>query len=188
MDALGDMEETLKRVYIDNIKEVIALVPRPPIVMINHDARFYACAHPKLRQREGFQGYARACSFVAMELRLRGCVVVHGSSFWCKLVSSLHQAEYGTHVISTDQVATNDLHHHHHRAFAVYEKQLFYEKMIAACYMDPEVLAKCQALMHSNAIEIPRFKEIWSDRTEIRFASTMDSSNWIPSERLRDKT
>ena len=74
VDASGDMEETLKRVYVDNIKEVIALVPRPPIVMINHDDRFYACAHPKQRQREGFQGYARACSFVAMELRLRGGV------------------------------------------------------------------------------------------------------------------
>ena len=88
-------------------------------------------------------------------------------------MSSLQQAEYGTHVISADQVAANDLHHHHHRAFAVYEKQLFYEKMIAACYMD------------SNAIEIPRFQEIWSDRTEIHFASTMKSCNWITSERLR---
>ena len=51
MVALGNMEETLKRVYIDNIKEVIALVPRPPIVMINHDPRFYACAHSTLRRR-----------------------------------------------------------------------------------------------------------------------------------------
>ena len=100
MVALGNME-TLKRVYIDNIKEVIALVPRPPIVMINHDPRFYACAHSTLRRRsEGFQGYAHACSLVATELQLRGCVVVHGSSFWCKLVSSLTQAEYGTHIVS----------------------------------------------------------------------------------------
>ncbi|OLP88351.1 hypothetical protein AK812_SmicGene30348 [Symbiodinium microadriaticum] len=37
VDAFSDMEETLKRVYIDNIKEVIALVPTPPIVMINRD-------------------------------------------------------------------------------------------------------------------------------------------------------
>ena len=94
----------------------------------------------------------------------------------------LQQAEYGTHVISSDQVAANDLHHHHHRAFAVYEKQLFYEKMIAACYMDSEVLTKCQALMHSNAIEIPHFKEIWSDRT---LHPQSKSSNWITSERLR---
>ena len=77
--ALGNMEQTLKRVYIDNIKEVIALVSRPPIVMINHDP-FYACAHSTLRRRsEGFQGYAHACSYVATELQLRGCVVVHGS-------------------------------------------------------------------------------------------------------------
>ena len=148
MDAFSDMEETLRRVYIDNIKEIIALVPRPPIVMINHDKRFYACAHGTLRRRENFHGYARACSIVAMELRLWGCVVVHGSSFWCKLVSSLRQAEYGTHVISTEPVANNDPHHHHFRAFAIYEKQLFCEKMIAACYTDPEVLKKCQILLH----------------------------------------
>ena len=55
VDAFSDMEETLKRVYIDNIKEVIALVPTPPIVMINRDERFYACAHGRLRRREEFQ-------------------------------------------------------------------------------------------------------------------------------------
>ena len=186
MVALGNIEETLKRVYFDNIKEVIALVPRPPIVMINHGPRFYACAHSTLRRRsEGFQGYAHACSFVATELQLRGCVVVHGSSFWCKLVSSLTQAEYGTHVVNTDQVAPNDPHHHHHRAFAVYEKRLFYEKMIAACYVDPQVLRRCQELMHSKAIEIPRFKDKGSDKTRLHFASTMDSSRWISSERLQ---
>ncbi|OLP89189.1 hypothetical protein AK812_SmicGene29352 [Symbiodinium microadriaticum] len=71
------------------------------------------------------------------------------------------EAEYGTHIVSTDQVAINDPHHHHHRAFAVYEKQLFYEKMIAACYVNPQVLRRCQELMHTDAIEIPRFKDIW---------------------------
>ena len=121
--ALGKLEETLNRVYVDNLKEVIALVPRPPIVMINHDPRFYACAHSTLRRRAGgFQGYAHACSYVATELQLRGCVVVHGSSFWCKLVSSLSQADYGTHVISADQVAPNDPHHHHHRAICSVRK------------------------------------------------------------------
>ena len=182
--ALGNMEETLKSVYVDAIKEVIALVPRPPIVMINHDPRFYACAHPTLRRRsEGFQGYAHACSYVATELQLRGCVVVHGSSFWCKMVSSLTQAHCGTHVLSTDQVAPGDPHHHHFRAYAVYEKQLFYEKMIAPCYVNPQVLLNCQILLHSKAIEIPRFKDIWSDRTKLNFASTTDSGTWISSER-----
>ncbi|OLQ05655.1 hypothetical protein AK812_SmicGene11166 [Symbiodinium microadriaticum] len=182
--ALGNMEETLKRVYVDNIKEVIALIPRPPIVMINHDPRFYACAHQTLKRRsEGFQGYAHACSYVATELQLRGCVVVHGSSFWCKMVSSLMQAHHGTHVLSTDQVGPNDPHHHQYRAFAIYEKQLFYEKMIGACYVNPEVLQKCQILLHAKAIEIPRFKKIWSDRTKLNFSSTADSEAWISSER-----
>ena len=39
--------------------------------------------------------------------------------------------------------------------------------------------------MHTNAIEIPRFKDIWSDKTRLHFASTMDSSTWISSERLQ---
>ena len=69
--------------------------------------------------------------------------------------------------------------------FAVYEKQLFYEKMIAACYVNPQVLRNCQELMHTNAIEIPRFKDIWSDKTKLHFASTMDSGRWISSERLQ---
>ena len=38
--------------------------------------------------------------------------------------------------------------------------------------------------MRTNAIEIPRFKDIWSDKTRLHFASTMDSSRWISSERL----
>ena len=94
VEAYSDMEATLRRVYIDHIKEIIALVPRPPIVMINHDKRFFACVRGTLRRREG-------------------AAVVHGSSFWCKLVSSLHGAEYGTHVISTETVSISDPHHHH---------------------------------------------------------------------------
>ena len=69
--------------------------------------------------------------------------------------------------------------------FAVYEKQLFYEKMIAACHVNPQVLRNCQELMHTNAIEIPRFKDIWSDKTKLHFASTMGSGRWISSERLQ---
>ena len=55
--------------------------------------------------------------------------------------------------------------------------------MIGACYVNPQVLLKCQILLHSKAIEIPRFKDIWSDRTKLNFASTADSGTWISSER-----
>ena len=122
MDARSDVESTLKQVYIQNIVEILKLVPRPPIVMINHDRRFYACAHRTLRQREDFPGYDAACAYITMELRLRGCVVVHGSSFWCKMVSSLRDGEYGAHVLSTDKISGTEPHPHHHRAFALCEK------------------------------------------------------------------
>ena len=188
VDAYSGMEETLRlrRVYIDNIKEIIALVPRPPVVMINHDKRFFACAHGTLRRREGFPGYARACSFVAMELRLWGCVVVHGSSFWCKSVSSLHGAEYGTHVISTETVSSSDPHHHQYRAFAIYEKQLFCEKMIAARYMDSEILKRCQVLLHCKAIDIPRFVGCASSTlTTPRTTSSRTTQNFVSRNRTR---
>ena len=185
VDVYNDMEATLRRVYIDSITEIIALVPRPPVVMINHDKRFVACAHGTMRRREDFPGYVKACSFVAMELRLRGSVVVHGSSLWCKMVSSLHGAEYGTHVISTEKVFNTEPHHRHYRAFAIYEKQLFCEKMIAACYMNSEILKQCQVLLHCKAIDIPRFKQIWSDNAQLHFASTLNSRDWVPPDRLR---
>ena len=51
--------------------------------------------------------------------------------------------------------------------------------------MDSEVLKRCQVLLHCKAIDIPRFKEIWSDNTQLRFASTMNSRDWVPPDRLR---
>ncbi|OLP76572.1 hypothetical protein AK812_SmicGene43476 [Symbiodinium microadriaticum] len=50
--------------------------------------------------------------------------------------------------------------------------------------MDSEILKRCQVLLHCKAIDIPRFKEIWSDNTQLRFASTMNSRDWVPPDRL----
>ena len=118
VDAGSDMEATVQRVYIENIAEILKLVPRPPIVMIDHDKRFYASAHRTLRQREEFPGYDAACAYITMELRLRGYVVVHGSSFWCKMVSSLRDGEYGTHVISYTCITTGPLQSTRNNSFA----------------------------------------------------------------------
>ena len=70
MDVRSNMESILKRVYVQHIAAILKLVPRPPIVMINHDKRFFACAHKTLRQRENFVGYDAVGAYLALELRM----------------------------------------------------------------------------------------------------------------------
>lgn len=45
------MEEVLKDPYIKYFDIILDMVPRPPIVMINHDRRFLAASHKILDRR-----------------------------------------------------------------------------------------------------------------------------------------
>ena len=65
MDARSNLESILKRVYVQHIAAILKLVPRPPIVMINHDKCFFAYAHKTLRQRENFVGYDAVGAYLA---------------------------------------------------------------------------------------------------------------------------
>ena len=78
--------------------------------------------------------------------------MLHGSSFWCKMISSLRQSETGTHVLSSDKIVDTEPHLHHHRAVAIYEKQLFCEKMVTACYLNSVGLSEWQKLLHHKTI------------------------------------
>ncbi|OLP81956.1 hypothetical protein AK812_SmicGene37451 [Symbiodinium microadriaticum] len=73
--------EYSEEVYVQHIAAALKLVPRPPIVMINHDKRFVASAHKILRQRENFIGYDAVGAYLATELRMRGAwwFMVHPS-------------------------------------------------------------------------------------------------------------
>ena len=43
-------------------------------------------------------------------------------------------------MFSTDKITEHEPQKHHHRGFAVYEKQLCCEKMIAACFLNTQQL------------------------------------------------
>lgn len=87
--------------------------------------------------------------------------------------------ESGPHILSTDKVSDNEPRKHHFRSFAIYEKQLFCEKMISACYQ----LRTWQCMLHRTTVDIKRFREIWMDSTKLHFSSTVDMNAWIPSDR-----
>ena len=72
-------------------------------------------------------------SYVALELRVRGCVVIHGSLFWPKMVCHLKPALNGYQMLSWDADGQGDDSQMVHRGWAIYKKQLFAEKMVTAC-------------------------------------------------------
>ena len=96
VSAREEAEEILRAAYIAAIVEVMKLISRAPIVSINHDLRFIQNASQLLCHRGVLNGLEAIGGYLALELRIPGCVVVQGSSFWCKLVSSLTDNESGT--------------------------------------------------------------------------------------------
>ena len=69
------------------------LLSRDPIAAINRDLRFTFGASQDAQRRSQFIGLAAIGAYIALELRVRGCVVVQGSPFWCKLVCLLSQGQ-----------------------------------------------------------------------------------------------
>ncbi|OLP82152.1 hypothetical protein AK812_SmicGene37198 [Symbiodinium microadriaticum] len=96
VSAREEAEEILRAAYIAAIVEVMKLISRAPIVSINHDLRFIQNASQLLCHRGVLNGLEAIGGYLALELRIPGCVVVQGSSFWRKLVSSLTDNESGT--------------------------------------------------------------------------------------------
>ena len=66
------------------ILQTMKLVSRAPIVVINHKFGFIFGACYDARRRSQFIGLAAIGAYIALDLGVRGCVVVHGTSFWCK--------------------------------------------------------------------------------------------------------
>ena len=102
----------LKDTYLKYFDTILDMVPRPPVVMINHDRRFLAASHKVLDRRQDFAGYDAVGACLALQLRLRGCIVVRGSSFWCKLMSSLKESHSGSHAFSTEKITEHEPQKH----------------------------------------------------------------------------
>ena len=84
--------------------------------------RVVGAANQALRQRaENFHGF-HAQLLLFVEDGLMDC--------------QLKQSTTGIHMLSVDAHGDGDEHLRHWRAFAICEKQLFSEKMVAACFID----------------------------------------------------
>ncbi|CAE7612094.1 unnamed protein product [Symbiodinium sp. CCMP2456] len=185
LQAQENMERILKDVYIKHFDKILSLVPRPPIVMINHDRRFLAASHKVLDQRQNFAGYGAVGAYLSLQLRFRGCIVVHGSSFWCKIMSSLRESQSGSHLFSVDKFTEHEPQRHHRRGFAVYEKQIFCEKLIAACFLSTQQLGTWEKTLHRKTTDIKRFTEICTDNTQAHVSSSVNLNSWIPLHKRR---
>lgn len=76
------METVLQEVYvIKHIDAILKLVPRPPIVMINHDLRFLAFARKMLRTHESFVGYDAVGAYLALDSRIANAWMYSGPWF-----------------------------------------------------------------------------------------------------------
>ena len=72
------------------------------------------------------------------------------------------------------------------RAYAIYEKQLFTEKMVAECFMDRVKIEGWNANIKASMLQKEELVEIWEDRTEVAVSMSIDSSSWINAERRQD--
>ena len=70
------------------------------------------------------------------------------------------------------------------RAFAVYEKQLFSEKMVTACFLNPDQLQKWNDEVSTQTISSPDLIQIWEDRTEVTFTTPIDAGRWFNQENI----
>ncbi|CAE7948322.1 unnamed protein product [Symbiodinium sp. KB8] len=170
---------------IDPIMDTFKAIARPPIININHDTRFIAAGTSELARRaESFPGFHAIGSYLVLELRARGCIVVHGSSFWSKIACDLTQSHDGMFRLSNEQHGNGDLHARFKRAFAIYEKQLFSEKMVSACFLNPDQIRRWDEDISIQTVSSPGLVQIWEDRTDIPFTTPIDARRWFNQESI----
>ena len=86
----AETQQRLKAVYVDPILEAAKMAARAPIINVNHDPRFIAVASNAGKAvNDRVTAFLAMGSYVALELRVRGCVAIHGSSFWSKMACHL---------------------------------------------------------------------------------------------------
>ena len=70
-----------------------------------------------------------------------------------------------------------------HRGWAIYKKQLFAEKMVTACYMDPNKVNEWDENIRASVLNKREFAEIWEDRGRIDVSIGVSASTWFNAER-----
>ena len=160
-------------------EQVARMTTRAPIININHDPRFIALASTQGKAvHHHVTAFLALGSYVALELRVRGCVVIHGSSFWSKLACHMKPALNGYQMLSWDAYGNGDERQMVHRGWAIYEKQLFTEKMVSVCFMGPAKVSEWDGNIKASILNQQEFAEIWEDRGRIDVSMGVSASTW----------
>ena len=179
-----EAQQKLKATHVEPIIEIARMTTRAPIININHDPRFVAAGSEEAKKVENnLTGFQAMGAYVALELRVRGCVVIHGSSFWSKMACQLKQSSNGVHMLSWETNGDGDEHVRLWRAFAVFEKQLFTEKMVTACFMDHNKIRDWDENIKAPVLNRQEFVDIWEDKSGVDVSMGVNASTWFDAER-----
>ena len=69
------------------------------------------------------------------------------------------------------------------RAFAVYEKQLFTEKMVTACFMDHNKIRDWDENIKAPVLNRQEFVDIWEDKSGADVSMRVNASTWFDAEK-----
>ena len=69
------------------------------------------------------------------------------------------------------------------RAFAVYEKQLFTEKMVTVCFMDHNKVKEWDESIKAPVLNRQEFVDIWEDKSGVDVSIRVDASTWFHTEK-----
>ena len=176
------LQQQLKEVYVDPIIAAGKRTTRPPIVNINHDLRFVGTGSNYLSNKASvYSGFHALGLYIELELRARGCVVIHGSSFWSRVYSQLKQSSSGVYMLSSEKTPEPEPHTRYKLGYAIYEKQLFSEKMVSACFVESAKIRQWDRVVQVSTIAQPSLVEIWEDKSEVK-TSTSVSQTWFTGE------
>ena len=155
-----------------------------PIVNINHDPRFIAIASTRgASVRDNVTAFLAMGTYVELELRVRGCVVIHGSSFWSTMACHLKPSVNYYQMLSWDASGNGYERQMVYRGWAIYEKQLFTEKIVSVCFMDPSKVSQWDDNIKASMLNQQEFTEIWEDRGRIDVSMGVSASTWFDAER-----
>ena len=136
----AETQQRLKAVYVDPILEAAKMAARAPVINVNHDPRFIAVASNAGKAvNDRVTAFLAMGSYVALELRVRGCVAIHESSFWSKMACHLKPSLNCYQMLSWEAAGPGAGRQMVHRGWAIYEKQLFAEKMVTAWFHGSKV-------------------------------------------------
>eukprot|EP00439_Symbiodinium_sp_Y106_P049593 s3353_g6.t1 len=89
----------------------------------------------------------------------------------------------GYQMLSWDAHGNGDERQTVHRGWAIFEKQLFTEKMVSVCFMDPAKVSEWDGNIKASILNQQEFAEIWEGRGRIDVSMGVRASTWFDAER-----